>query len=56
MLLTWSNLSNSSGVSGSWPRVKGGLILTSFPNDLTTSSLLYLSAKTQLAGINPCTV
>lgn len=29
-------------MSGSWPSVRGGFKLTSFPNDLTTSSLLYL--------------
>lgn len=54
--LTWSNFNSSSGVSGSCPSVNGGLMLTSLPNDLTTSSLLYLSAKTHEAGMRPCTV
>lgn len=55
-LFTWSNFNNSSGVSGSCPSVKGGLILTSLPRERTTSSRLYRSANTQLAGINPWTV
>lgn len=53
---TWSSLRSSSGVSGSWPRVSGGLIFTSLPRERTTSSRLYRSANTQEAGISPCTV
>ncbi|KAG8338418.1 hypothetical protein J6590_000083 [Homalodisca vitripennis] len=45
--LTWSNFRSSSGVSGSWPRTRGGLMLTSLPRERTTSSRLYRSANTQ---------
>lgn len=55
-LLTWSSLSSSSGVSGNWPNMSGGLILTSFPRERTTSSRLYRSANTHDAGIKPWTV
>ena len=50
---TWSSLSNSSEVSGSWPKVNGGFRFISLPREATTSSRLYLSAKTELVGINP---
>lgn len=53
---TWSNLSNSSAVSGNWPSTNGGFRLISLPRDLTTSSRLYRSANTHEAGIKPCTV
>lgn len=48
LTLTWSNFKSSSGVSGNCPKVSGGFKFTSLPNDLTTSSRLYLCVEKQI--------